>query len=101
MRHFKVYIGLFLLFAGFMSATRHLDDYSAQYAKCAQKWDRSVELASDQPYLSDKLLENLEDERMTVHGEKCPALREDHKAIVKARLENQPKPVLRSSLSTS
>ncbi len=95
MRHLKVYIGLFLLFVGFMSATRHLDAYTVQYAKCAEKWDTSVNLASDQPYLSEKLLENLEGNLMTVQGEKCPALREDHKVIVKIRLESQPKPVLR------
>ena len=82
-----VYFGLFLFFAASIGGTKYLDGYSQDYVACADKWETSVELAQDQPVLVARLLEIAAKGEMTMSGDVCPMLRQDHSEDVRAKLE--------------
>lgn len=88
MKHFVVYMGLFLVFATSMGATRYLDSYTGQYVDCAQKWKSSVAAAEDKPALAERLLQMMDALEMTANLEACPALRADHDATLRSELES-------------
>ncbi len=87
MRHFLVYFGLFLVFVFAGGSVKKLDAYSKRYEDCAKKWQTSVQLADGQRRLAERLLEIEEENLMTLGGVTCPALRPDHSALVRSKLE--------------
>lgn len=87
MKQYLVYFGLFLTFVAAISATKYLDAYSQHYVECAEKWNRSAKLAEGQTAMTHRMLEILENAELTSGGKACPALRADHEAMMRARLE--------------
>ncbi len=101
MKQILVYFGLFTLFAGSMGSARYLDAYSSQYQNCAAKWKETVKAAKGEPFIARDVLQNLEQNRMTLAGKACPVLRPDHINLLKNDLEHSLPPKLRGPADLS
>ncbi len=87
MKQFLVYIGLFIGFVATLGGIRYLDNYSKTYQQCAQQWQTKIEMAEDRPYLSEHLLEYLDNNELIQGGKTCPKLLGRHALQVRKALE--------------